>query len=47
MPRRNLYGLILIGIFSLACYFQAQHNRYGRAAAERAGPDLAPLLRAG
>ena len=34
MPRRNLYGLILICVFSLACYFQAQHNRYGRATAD-------------
>jgi carboxyl-terminal processing protease len=34
MPRRNLYGLTVIGILSLACYFQAQHNRNGRAAAD-------------
>jgi len=30
MPRRNVFWLILVAAVSLACYRQAQSNRYGR-----------------
>jgi carboxyl-terminal processing protease len=31
MPRRNLFCLMLMTVVSLACYGQAQHNRFGRS----------------
>ena len=33
MPPRNLMCLTLTAVISLACYGQAQHNRYGRSLA--------------
>ncbi len=34
MPRRTLWLLLVIGVFSLACYERAERNPYGRWFAE-------------
>jgi carboxyl-terminal processing protease len=34
MPRRNLYWLLAVGVFSLICYQKVQTNRYGRIMAD-------------